>query len=147
MATEEQNKDMVAEGAPVNKEEQPGPPDLAGFLSKLPGAPSKEKIESWKKQYGEVMVSGFDEEELFVFRPLTRREFTNLQKKLRTPEQGKEPMDEFQYEEEVVAACVLWSSVTDITSKGGTITTLSEQIMQNSNFTNPQVASMLVMKL
>lgn len=147
---DEQSKNMVAEGAPViTKEQETGrPPDLVSYLSKLPGAPSKEKIEAWKLEHGEVMVSGFDEDELFVFRPLSRREHTTLQKKLRTKTEAGEPiMDEFQYEEEVVSTCILWSSVADITSKGGTISTLSEQIMQNSNFTSPQLASMLVMKL
>ena len=53
-------------------------------------------------------------------------------------------------EENIVSMCLLWPklSVEDLQKdKGGTVSTLLEQVMQNSNFLTPQQASMLVIKL
>ncbi len=130
------------------KEETAAGPDLAGLLAVFPGAPSKDQLETWKQQFGETFCSGFSETELFIWRSLSRREYVQLQKQLRTPPpQGVEPMNEFDYEDMVVATCVLWSSVPDMARKGGSISTLSEQILMNSNFMPPQMASAFVIKL
>lgn len=130
------------------EEAQAGGPDLAGLLAVFPGAPSKDQLETWKQQFGETFCSGFSETELFIWRALNRREYVQLQKQLRTPpQQGVEPMNELDYEDMVVATCVLWSSVPDVTRKGGSISTLSEQILMNSNFMPPQMASAFVIKL
>ena len=128
-------------------EEQSPVENLAAALAAYPGAPTVLTIEGWKQQFGEVMASGFTDDELFVWRPITRREYVALQKEMATPKEGQEPLNGFDFEDRVVKACLLWSSVKDLDSKGGTIPTLSEQIMQNSNFTSPQLAGMLVVKL
>lgn len=140
---------MADETQPEKKEEaaQAGP-DLAGLLAVFPGAPDKDQLELWKQQFGEIFCSGFSETELFIWRALSRREYVGLQKQLRQPpQQGQEPLNELDYEEMVVAACTLWSSVPDVTRKGGSITTLSEQVLMNSNFMPPQMANALVIKL
>lgn len=123
--------------------------DLANHLASYPGAPNSQQIESWKQQYGDIYCSGFSDNELFIFRPLNRREYVSLQKELNTPptQANQEPMNNFDFEEKVAKACLLWSSVNNLDSKGGTLSTLSEQVMQNSNFTNPQLAAALVVKL
>lgn len=111
------------------------------------GGPSQAEIEQLKEQYKEVFISGFSETELYVWRPLMRSEYRNLQLQLNNPER---PMDQLQYEEQICAACVLWpkQSAADFAqAKGGTASSLAEQIMQNSNFFNPQQVSMLVQKL
>ncbi len=128
-------------------EEQSPVENLAAALAAYPGAPTVQVIEGWKQQFGEVMASGFTDDELFVWRPITRREYVALQKEMATPKEGQEPLNGFDFEDRVVKTCLLWSSVQNLDSKGGTIPTLSEQIMQNSNFTSPQLAGMLVVKL
>lgn len=138
----------VNQEAPVEQAPQPEVPNLAELLSVFPGAPDKEQLENWKQVHGEIFCSGFSEVELMIWRPLSRIEYVALQKKLRTPvPQGQEALTEFDYEEMVVRTCLLWSSSGDIGKKGGSITTLSEQVLLNSNFMPPQMASTFVIKL
>jgi hypothetical protein len=128
--------------------EAPVAPDVGGLLAVFPGAPGKDQLELWKQEHGEIFCSGFSETELFVWRALSRREYVNLQKQLRTPPQnGQEPLTDLDYEELVVRTCVLWSSVKNLNQKGGSISTLSEQVLMNSNFMPPQMAQAFVIKL
>ena len=123
-------------------------PDLVSMLSVFPGAPDKEQLESWKQLHGEIFCSGFSETELCIWRPLSRVEYVSLQKQLRAPpSQGKEPLNEFDYEEMVVRTCLLWRSVKELNLKGGSVSTLSEQVLLNSNFMPPQMAQAFVMRL
>lgn len=125
------------------------PPDLASILKAYPNAPSAGQIEEWKKEFGEVFCSGFSETELYVWRTLSRPEWVSLQKRLRiAPKEDEEQFTELDMEEEVVNKCMLWSSnEKSLVSKGGTVSTISEQVMLNSNFVAPAVASALVIKL
>jgi len=123
-------------------------PDLAGLLTKFPGAPNSVQIESWKEEHGEIFCSAFSETELFIFRPVTWREHKEFQKLLTTPpKEDEEPITEFDYQEQVVQAVLLWTSVKKLGSKGGNIPTLFEQVMANSNFCSPQVALQFVIRL
>lgn len=124
-------------------------PNIRDILNKIPSSPTQGKIEEWKAQHGEVFTSVFTEEEAYIWRCIRRSEWTDLQKQARTPPQeGQEPFTELMMEEKIVGACVLWSAnATNLQTKGGTITTLSEQILLNSNFMNTGMASALVAKL
>ena len=126
-------------------EETPGQ-RLAEALKKFDNAPAEASIDQWKKQFGDVFVSGFSETEIYVWRPVRRPEFVKIQTKMQDP---NESMDQFQLEEMICETCVLWKSVSVPWNEGkaGTPQSLSEQIMQNSNFMSPQAASVLVAKL
>ena len=115
-------------------------------MKDLAGAPSQEQIEQWKAQFGEVFVSGFSEEELFIWKPVNRAEWIELQKIAGNPDK---PITQFEFEELVCDSCILWKSVTCSWDKGkaGTPGSLQEQILQNSNFLSPQGAQLLVAKL
>ena len=120
---------------------------LAELLASFPESPSDVKIEKWKQNHGEIYCSGFSEEELVVWRPINRREFVTLQEAIQG---GAEQVSNFDLEEQVVTRCLLWNSPKAeiaLEHKAGSLTTLNEQIMQNSNFINPQMASALVVKL
>lgn len=122
-------------------------PDLASFLAAFEGAPTKDQIEQWKSAHGEVLCSGFSDVELFIWRPLTRKEYVAMQVEFA---QSEEPVTAFSVEDKVVEMCVLWASNQGLESlerKAGSMSTLHEQIMQNSNFMNPAMASALVIKL
>ena len=141
----------VEEQAPVQAEaEQPeeaGEQGLKDLLKAFPDAPTESTIEEWKGTHGEVMCSGFSESELFMFRPLTRGEFVELQVVLA---QNQTTETQFAVEEDIVNKCVLWATgngLKSLQTKGGSLSTLHEQIMQNSNFVNPAMASALVIKL
>lgn len=111
------------------------------------GGPSSEQIEKWKAEYGEVFVSAFDPKSVWLWRALRRDEYRRLQMTLTNPDSK---WDQFDYEEAVCKQCVLWPATTSATfslGKGGTATTLAEQVMQNSDFFNPAQAAALVMKL
>jgi hypothetical protein len=139
---------MTEQVQPEVQQEQPEVPNLVNLLKDFTGAPGQTEIEKWKQQFGEIFVSGFSETELFVWRPLGRQEYVTLQKKMRAPKEGEEPMTDLDFEEAVVDACILWGSAMEaLKHKGGSVSTLSEQIMTNSNFMAPAMASVLVMKL
>lgn len=124
-----------------------GSKNLATLLSEFPQSPTDVKIDQWKQSHGEIFCSGFSEEELVVWRPINRREFVQLQEHVQSANQ---PISNFELEEQVVGKCILWSSPkakTSLEHKAGSLTTLNEQIMQNSNFVNPQMAAALVVKL
>ena len=134
--------------------EQPKPEEQQDVREQLPvmlqgfeGAPTQADIEKWKAEHGEVYVSGFSETELFVWRPVTRPEYVQLQAMAQDP---NNQMDQFKLEELLCDTCVIWKSPGSRdwnSGKGGTPQTLSEQIMTHSNFLNPAAASMLVAKL
>ena len=129
----------------VKKEEELAPDkEMVQLLDKLPNRPGQEQIDGWKAVYGDVFVSGFSEEELYVWRSLTRKEYINLQTT------GQETgMNQFQMEEATCGVCVLWPENIEecLQKKAGTAGSLHEQILQNSNFFSPQAASILVAKL
>jgi hypothetical protein len=121
-------------------------PSLVSILKQYPSAPSQEQIEQWKVLHGDLFVSGFSETELYVFRALKRKDWIELQVIASKPENK---VDEYRFQELVCDRVLLWKSV-DVSwadGKGGTPTTLQEQILQNSNFMSPQAASCLVCKL
>lgn len=131
------------------KEEVPASnvPDLTSILSAFEGAPSPEQIEEWKQKHGDVFCSGFSDLELFIWRPLTRREYVDMQVQIA---QSQSPVNSYEVEETVVKQCLLWGSALgykSLNNKAGSYSTMQEQILQNSNFMNVQVASQLVFKL
>ena len=142
----------------VEEEKQPSPaeeaaaqkaaaiaPRLPALLQNLTNGPTADQIEKWKAKHGEVYVSGFSEEELYVWRPITRPEYVKLQRAA-TQTEG---LDQFKYEELVCETCILFSSnpVNWSGGKAGTVPVLNEQIMYASNFLPTHLASMLVEKL
>ena len=119
-------------------------PSLLDFLAKYEGAPTAGKIEEWKQSFGEIYCSGFSDNELFIFRPLSWKEHKDFQK---LAAQAEEQVTEADLQEKVVKTCLLWTSVKNLLSKGGNIPTLFEQIMMHSNFVPPQAAVSLVVRL
>jgi len=115
---------------------------LRDLLADFPNAPSADQIESMKSIHGDVFLSALSDDEVFLFRSLTRKEHRDLNTKAA---QGIIPQESF--EEEVLKVCLLWQSIKNLDTKAGTIPSLFEQVMQNSNFLPPQVLSQLVTKL
>jgi len=133
----------------VKKDEAAPEPSaqIAGALSVFPGSPSKDQIEQWKGKFGEVFCSGFSETELFIFHPVGRQEFVSMQLEAGA---SQVPLNPFDMEEKLVRSCLLWASALGekaLVNKGGSMATLHEQIMANSNFIAPQLAQQLVIRL
>jgi hypothetical protein len=128
-------------------EEEKKEPSLADRLRSLfaefDNAPTAADIEALKAKYGDVFLSALNDDEMFLFRAVTRKEHRAANTAIA---EGKLQGDLF--EEEIVKTCLLWrSSSEDLGNKAGTIPSLFEQIMQNSNFLAPQLLSNLVTKL
>lgn len=133
------SEEKVAEEAAV--------PSFVELLKNFEGAPDQVQIDAWKGQFGDVFCSAFSETELYIWRPLNRQEWREHQVML---SQAETQVDPFQIEEEVVGSCMLWMSTPGekaLTLKAGSASTLHEQLLQNSNFVDPRLASNLVVKL
>jgi hypothetical protein len=127
-----------------------GMPNFVDLLATIPGSPNKEQIDVWKNQHGDVFCSAFSETELFIWRPVARVEWREHQLKLAQAHQDGEALDPFVVEESLVNKCLLWSSEMGkkaLSAKAGSLGTLHEQLLQNSNFVDPRLASNLVVKL
>ena len=133
---------------PETEEEQA--PDLKDFLSAFPGAPTHDQINQWKAAHGEVLCSGFSDTELFIWRPLSRREFLDVQNEVMQAAQAGQPAGDAEIELRIVSSCILWASDPGrkaLDSKGGSVSTVHEQIMLNSNFLPSAIAANMVIKL
>ena len=151
MDPKEQNEEVKEVEAPVGDqndtpeilEDMPAP-DIYSILAEMPGAPNQDQIDRWKTQT-EVFTSVLSETDLYIWRPVNWHEYKQLQKS--SAEQVTNPS---YFDEQLVYKCVLWPKLSPETLpalKGGTIPTLSQQIMGGSNFIPPAVAMELVAKL
>lgn len=137
---------------PVSNEEEPveavkEEKNLGQIMADIPDSPDQSQIETWKQKHGDVFCSGFSPSEMYVFRALTRAEFVQVQAVMQSTE---EQFTQLDLEEQIVKRCMLWASQEGqlaLVNKAGSLTTLHEQILQNSNFINPALAAQLVMKL
>ena len=132
----------VEKKEPVS-EEQEVETQIKQYLSEQQNAPEQEQIDKWKGEFGEVFASGFSPTEIYVWRAMRRHEYIQLQVSAQTNN-----LNTFQLEEATCDLCILWpTGKVWNNEKAGTPHSLSEQIMQNSNFLSPQAAAMLVIKL
>lgn len=141
---------IVEPEAPVEEEEkdinmeEAQEPDPYAILGNIPNAPTQEQVDHWKTMY-EVKMSMFSDKEAFLWRPITWQDYKMLQQS-----SAENPQNPNFFDEQLIYKCVLWPKImpeTISTLKGGTIPTLSQQIMEGSNFIPPQVAMNLVIDL
>lgn len=98
-------------------------------------------MDQWKAQYGDVHYSVFDEEEIYIWRPINAFEYRNITKSTKNEE---------SFQESIVRKCVIHPTFTveSLNSgKAGTIPTLFQQVMYCSNFLPPEDALAIVRKL
>ena len=135
-------EETAPEQEPEEKDEENRPDPVMTAWNEHGKRPSDAEIQQLKDRYGDnIFMIAFDEDEIFVFRPLTRHEYKALIQSVQ---------HEQIFMEQVVQKCVLWPAVTPewmAGGKGGTIPTLHSVIMEGSNFLAPEVAMSLVRKL
>jgi hypothetical protein len=116
-------------------------------VAEFDNAPTKEQIADWKKA-SDIFAIGLDEGELYIWRPISRREYKGLKKAMQAKAQSGGEIQDGDFEEEVVKLCLLWGSdYSFLDSKGGGFDLLAEQILLRSNFVNTQAAAQMVIKL
>lgn len=120
-------------------------------IAKFPNSPSDNDVLSWKESFGDIYGFGLAEDELFIFRSLTRVEHRAALKKMREAAQAVQDGDAEAMPdeaEEIVTICLLWcSKPASLHRKAGTYETLHQQILSYSNFVDPNIAAQLVFKL
>lgn len=146
------------------EEEKKKEPTFLDLIKDIPDAPNQAIVDDWKSKYGDIYFSGFSKNECYIFRAITRKEYRDMQIEAQIIANRADPKNEaelqlrikenvtttYSQEDELVSTCLLWpklSSAELAVKPGGTVPTLLEQIMAQSNFTTPQQAQMLVVKI
>ena len=94
------------------------------------GGPTRNQVENWKQEYGDIYMTEFDSE-TYIWRTLSRIEYKNIMN-------AEGNNSEWFSEEQVAQFCVLWpenyggQQMTD--GKAGIPSVLSDQIMAKSGF-------------
>jgi hypothetical protein len=96
----------------------------------FPNGPSVSQVEEWKSRFGdEVYLTEF-EEEIFLWRPISRKEYKGVMK--------IQNADSFYKEERICEAVVLYPAnynfMTMTSGKAGIPTLLAELVMEKSGF-------------
>jgi hypothetical protein len=117
---EELKKEAVVE----EKTEDPGETPL------FANGPTQNMVEGWKSQYKAIYLTEFDEDTIFIWRSLNRKEYKDIMK--------IENADQYYKEERICEKCVLWpknySFMTMGNGKAGVPSFIAEQIMDKSGF-------------
>lgn len=97
----------------------------------FPGGPTYNDLEKWKSMYaGEVYLTEFDEENMFVWRPIKRKEYKDIAK--------IQNADNFYKEERICEKSILFPAgygfMNMSNGKAGIPTLLHELILEKSGF-------------
>ncbi|MEX3713560.1 tail chaperonin [Cytobacillus horneckiae] len=97
----------------------------------FPGGPTYNDLEKWKSMYnGEVYLTEFDEDNIFVWRPIKRKEYKDIAK--------LQNADNFYKEERICEKAMLFPAnygfMNMSTGKAGIPTLLHELILEKSGF-------------
>jgi len=98
---------------------------------------TKEMLDAWKAQWGPLGFLPIGEQ-LYVIRPLMRKEWKEMNKIWQARSQGESPVTQFDTEEEIAARALLWPQLTILDMKtklpAGVPSTLAEGISQHAGF-------------
>ena len=105
----------------------------------FPNGPTYDNIDEWKSRYnGEIYMTDFEEGEIYIWRPLTRKEYRDII--------NIEGSTAFYREERICQVSIVWpttnlSSKLRTTGKAGIPSMLSELILEKSGY-NPNTRTM-----
>ena len=111
----------------------------------LQNKPTELELEALKEKHGDIYLVSLSEKENFLFRPLKRREWSDLMQRFE-----KAKLTDRQRTEGIVMAAVVWpilnqANINILTA--GAPETIRNLILEASNFMEPEKAVMLVRKL
>lgn len=121
-------------------------------LAKIPGAPDEKVIGRWKLEHGQdgVHVTVFSEREIYIYRHLTRSQWTKVQEMINKMQTVKSNVSEDELKEKVVRHCILWPKLEmewTYSSRAGVLDALYQAIMLQSYFLSPQQVAQLSSEL
>jgi hypothetical protein len=132
---EEQESSVPVPEAPAAPEapESSIPQELLGPNGEellFPGGPALAQVEEWKSRFKEEVYLTEFEEEIFLWRPISRKEYKQVMK--------VQNADSFYKEERICEACILYPQnynfMAMTAGKAGIPTLLAELIMEKSGF-------------
>lgn len=97
----------------------------------FPNGPTYDELEKWKSQFnGDIFMTEFDDDDIFIWRPIRRKEYKDISK--------INNADQFYKEERICEKCVLfprnYSYMSMTQGKAGIPSLLSELILEKSGF-------------
>jgi hypothetical protein len=118
------------ESTEVYTEELPEYEGQDGEKVLFPGGPSLDQVEAWRSQYKDVYFTEFDDMEVFIWRPLIRKEYKDVMK--------IQNADNHYKEERICERVVLWPQnygfMAMTQGKAGIPTLIAEQVLEKSGF-------------
>ena len=100
----------------------------------MPGGPTIEQVEKWKSMYNDEVYMTEFESEVFLWRPISRKEYKDIMK--------LQSADTFYKEERICERCVLFPENYNFSAmvkgKAGIPSVLSELILEKSGFVPKQ---------
>jgi len=147
---------IVEDGGDPQEEIDP----LVYIQENFEGAPTDPQVERWLDQWGDVFVTGLTDDEVFIWRTCKRLEYKNIIRQVNAAAeamanaaQGSVSVDDLRNDlfiEKIAEKCVLWPDINQdqITlSKAGTLDTLTNLVLEASNFIPHSLALRLTRKL
>jgi hypothetical protein len=129
----EEEVEMMEEVEAVEEQPTELPEELIGPDGEellFPNGPSVAQVEEWKSRFGDEIYLTEFEEEVFLWRPITRKEYKGVMK---VPN-----ADSFYKEERICEAVILYPQnynfMAMTSGKAGIPTLLAELVMEKSGF-------------
>lgn len=104
------------------------------------------KVDEWKKEYGQIYLLPFDDNEIYIYRPIKAIEFTNLMIRL----QNMANVTNDTSDAELVRLCVIYPKLDPIafnTMPAGFLSSMRIAIQKASRFLTEEEISHLTIKL
>lgn len=114
------------------------------LLFSFKNAPAQAEIDQWKAGFGDIYVTPFAEDRVYVWRWLRRKEWIDLLSDQMVAQNSR------ILQERVISRCLLWPPMTDVfftACPAGLIDTLYEAIMRASLFLEGDTALAITEKL
>lgn len=141
-------------------EEQEDIDPIEYIQANFEGAPSDREVEIWRDRHGDVFVTLFTDDEVFIWRTVRRLEYKNIMSMVAQADQAVAKtqgaaanIDEgrnARFIEELCKRCVLWPEINADQlsfSKAGSFDALANLILEASNFIPHGLAMRLTRKL
>jgi hypothetical protein len=114
--------------------------DMADDEELFPNGPVGREVKAWKKQYGEIYVTSFDEDVHIIWRTMNRFEYRRIVKNLeQAVASGAVSQAEanLNNEESICEMCVLWPKMLRTETAAhlaGMATVIAQEVMEASAF-------------